>query len=824
MGRIFLSHSSKQKGYVEIVARKLGTQRVVYDKWTFEAGDKTLEEIFNWLDNTGIFVFFISEDALNSTWVEKEVLRAEEYILEGKIKRFFPVIIDPKIKYDNPKIPKWMRENYNLQYVSKPTKTCDLIKQKVRLINWELFPQKDALDQLFVGRNEQIKAFETRIYDLDLKYPNCIIVSGLQSIGRRKFLRHALINSTTIKREYKSPSIVLDYRCSIEDMITRIYGLGYSQKESTYVSNLLIKNIDEKIEILYTLLKEIQDNKHILIVEDHEVLVDRYGRFPDWFTSIIEKLNDSDSLVLCVASLYKPNFRFTRHPNLFCIEIPELEKAERTGLFKSLLKIEEISINTNDLRVISDLFAGFPEQIFYAVEYIKNESIISLLDNLNIIVEFNSEKVARLIKSYESDEKAMQLLKILSEYEFISFEMLSIILGEKEFNKIKSVLTELTNSSVIEYLGSANENIRLNDAVRDYIQRANIKWDDKYKENLRKHVTESINKYDDDLERDVSDYVISAKEALKMGVSIPDTFIIPSHFINAMRELYNNERRFDDVIKLADRIFINASNLDSRVIREIRYWQCLSLARKGDDRFMDEVQKTNGVDHNFLLGFYYRLSGRMRDALDRLNLVLDNVPNHHRAKRELVQVYINMEEYEEALSLAKETYEADKNNLYNIQSYFRCLLKTDGVSSDSKLRELLNTMKDNINPKSEEMYLTSYVQYLSQVRHDNKEALKIADSTIKKFPKKIYPYLAKLEVLNFTNNINEIRKTIRAIESNQTIYNEINTKLQYLLSKAKICNVDKDAKELDEILGIIKKRFSNHIFDKSKKEIDSVIL
>ena len=73
-----------------------------------------------------------------------------------------------------------------------------------------------------------------------------------------------------------------------------------------------------------------------------------------------------------------------------------------------------------------------------------------------------------------------------------------------------------------------------------------------YRENLRRHVYQSVNSYAEDLERDVSDYVISIKEALKLGLDIPKEFIIPSHFINAMRELYNNERRFDEVIKLAE--------------------------------------------------------------------------------------------------------------------------------------------------------------------------------------------------------------------------------------------------------------------------------
>ena len=177
MGRFFLSHSSKQKGYVEIIARSLGKQNVVYDAWTFEEGHKTLDEIYKGIDSTGLFVFFISRDSLKSDWVKKEILKAEEYIKKGKIKKFLPVIIDKEIKHSDPSIPNWMKDEYNLRYVSKPTKVVDLIKQKQRLISWDLFPNKKELDQLFIGRTEQLKQFQTRIYDIDQASPNCIIIS-----------------------------------------------------------------------------------------------------------------------------------------------------------------------------------------------------------------------------------------------------------------------------------------------------------------------------------------------------------------------------------------------------------------------------------------------------------------------------------------------------------------------------------------------------------------------------------------------------------------------------------------------------------------------
>ena len=46
MGRIFLSHSSADKEFVEPIADLLGKTKCVYDKYTFEIGMKTFDEIF----------------------------------------------------------------------------------------------------------------------------------------------------------------------------------------------------------------------------------------------------------------------------------------------------------------------------------------------------------------------------------------------------------------------------------------------------------------------------------------------------------------------------------------------------------------------------------------------------------------------------------------------------------------------------------------------------------------------------------------------------------------------------------------------------------
>ncbi len=821
MGRIFLSHSSKQKGYVEIIAKGLGKQKVIYDAWTFEEGNKTLDEIYKGINNSGLFIFFISEESLESAWVKKEILMAEEYIKKGKIKQFFPLIIDDKIKHDDPRIPSWISDEYNIRYISKPTKCIDLIKQRLRLVNWELYPVKKELDQLFIGRTEQEKKFQSRIYDIDLKYPNCLIVNGLYAIGRRKFIRQCLIKSNTINQEYTPPIIRLDNRCSIEDFIIRIYGLGYSRLAPSDVTDLLIKTIADKIKIGIKLINEIEETNNILFIEDNNSIINRDGSIASWFLEIIKSIEESQNIILCLISLSRVSSRLTiENKSLFCVEIPELEKSERIGLFTSLLKIENMTMNKESLSLITEQFKGFPEQIFYTIELIKNDGLPYVLDNLNKIIEYNTEKVSSLIKRYEDNPLAMQVLKIFSEYEFISFEVLIVILQE-DFESAKSIISELSNNFMIEYLGIMKENLRLNDAISDYIQRSTYKLDNKYKINLENHVKDKIINYSNDIERDISDYVIYVKEALKQNLKIPEKLLIPSHFVNAMRELYNYERKYDEVILLADRVLSNEKYLDKKIVKEIRYWLCLSLARKKDSRLTIEVMKINGADHNFLLGFYYRMTGRFNEALIKFNEVLEMSPNFYRAKRELIQVYLNTEDYDSAYALSKETYHIDKNNPYNLQSYFRCLLKLEGKSAKDKLLELLNNLRTNLSEKSDEMYRTLKAQFHYIIEEDNEKALIVIDEAITLYPQKIYPYLTKLEILNHKSSISEIESTLEIIEHRFDKNSDIRKKLHYLIAKCKMLKYHNKIVEAKNILNNdIKKNFSISIHQRIESELN----
>ena len=233
MQKIFLSHSSADKErYVRQVADKLikhfGEERVIFDEITFQEGRKTIEEIDEMLDTTDLFVIFCSNKSLNSEWVQHELFRAGELWNENRLKQICPIIIEPSIKYDDERIPDWMQKNYNLQYISQPTKAARIIQQRMIEVSFEKHPRLKERQEIFVGRNEQISLFEERMDDFEQDKPICVVASGMNDVGRKALLKQCIVKSNIKKISYPFPVLNLNYAESIEDFILKLSDFGFS--------------------------------------------------------------------------------------------------------------------------------------------------------------------------------------------------------------------------------------------------------------------------------------------------------------------------------------------------------------------------------------------------------------------------------------------------------------------------------------------------------------------------------------------------------------------------------------------------------------------
>lgn len=760
--KCFLSHSSKDKAnYVDIVAQKLGG-RIEYDAKTFEEGMENLEEILNAIGRSNIFVLFISESSLNSPWVQKEILEAELRLKNGQLIRFYPIVIDKSIKHDDPRIPTWISQTYNLRPITRPVIAAKRIKERLTEASWEVHPSLKIRNQIFVGRNTIIEAFERRVDDLSKEYPSVVFASGLQNIGRRSSLKNCLRKSNIIRQTYEPIDIELSSEDNIEGLILKLIDLGFS---SSITHNLLELNLDEKITICHELINEALNLNEILFIDDQRCIVRYDQTIAPWFLKIIEKL-PKGNLGICVASAAKPfTYDYVKNDNIYFIHVHELEKSEREGLFKRYSEVLGLNLSREELRQFSPLLTGLPDQVTFAASMVEEIGPQQALERANEIVLFSKYRAGIYLKKYENNEEALAALRFLSSFEFFSIDFITEIENLSNTLLTKHVQDFITNL-VCESIGYGSDYYRINEVIRDSITRDRLYVNKEYTSALKLYVRNFTDNFESE-HYDVSEYYIAAKEALINGEKIPEKLLIPAHFLKTMKELYSKGRH-DDVVRLADRVLEKEENYDIYTAQDIRYYLCQSLARLRNVRFTTEVQKISGPEHDFLFGFYYRIRGKFEDALKRYTRAKEHQRVEQRAAREIVFVLTTIEAYEEAISLAQENYERYPSNPFMVQAYFQCLMHTDDHASNAtKAQQLLDSMHSIGGARAAEMYATLSARLEFQF-HDRKHSFEMIEQAIDAYPDVAYPVLAKLDMAIHVNDAQKIEQALLQLKKAST--------------------------------------------------------
>jgi len=763
MNKVFLSHSSKDKAlYLQTVAQRLGKENIEYDAWTFEEGEQTLLEIEKRLDSCDLFALFISNHALESDWVMNEIARASKQLDSGKIKKIYPIIIDGSITYNDPRIPKWLKEGYNLKLISRPVIAARRIQSKLRELHWTNHPFSEKRSNIFVGRNELLGDFEERIDDIDLPKPICIIASGFPKIGRSKLLTHALVKSNLVTASYVPIKITLDRVDSIEDLIFKTFDTGLTSVDKADISDLLTRSMEEKEHILANMLGDIQASKEIIFVEDSGCLVNHEREVAPWVIGAISKSCLTPNPAICVLAKYRANKSSLRKfSQIFTLEVPELLPRERSGLLRRLLDLHGIEIASEDFLFFANQLHGFPEEAYYCADLIVDHGVVGAKSEAHQLTDFNTERASLLLRRYELNQTALDFIYFLSEFEFVSVSFIFQIVDESSYQPL---LEELVTHLICDYVGGEHEYVRLNDTVRDLIKRNRLSLPDYFKDRLISHV-ESFVKDTDKFERDVSDFFYSIKEALKKGMRIDERYLAPSHILRTIKDLYQKRENLKRVVKLADMLLQKEETLDKKVVQDVRYYLCLSLARQKDKRVLREAQFIQGPEHNFVLGYYYRVCGRHSDAINQLSRLVDIPYIASRAKRELVQVYLYIEEFDKALTMARENYEANRGNQYPTQSYLQCLLNSeDPISHKDKIKPLIGELESIRSSQSQEMALIAKGLYEARINSNKGNAFNCINDAIALNEASPYPYLAKFDIALRFGESDVMKETLEHLE------------------------------------------------------------
>lgn len=736
MNKAFLSHSSAQKDFVRKVYNLLGASRCVFDECCFDNGKKIIDEILRGLQNTDLFILFVSNESLNSDWVQQEIVLADMYMQKHGLKQILPILIDPNIKPgEDERIPNWMK-----QYLMKPIQSPEMAKLKIlnalRHLDMDTNPIYKAKRNLFVGRYKEKEELEGILNLYVEPHYNTICVSGLEGIGRRTFLRKFFEEKHMLNTSNEPILLSLNNRSSIDNLILSLLKYQKDVISSDDLAVLDSKSITEKTSILQNLFRSLaNENEYIFIIDDGCV-VRPTMEVSNWFVKAIDIPENHDCFYISVISRFRPSHRFlSNHDDFISISIDALSVPEVRNLFFGYGKALGLSSSSKYNEILSTL-NGIPSQVYYAVEYIQRFGIDLTIRNKGIILDYGDKPVMSIIADIKArGEESFSLLVLLSKLQTTSYDMIYNLVGNNDF--VNQELEFFYVSGVFSLFGENKEYIEVHYSIADYIRRSRVDIKPEYRQKLDESVEDFVDRQATNvLFTDLSKMYHDIRGAIMAGKEISSKYYLPSFTLNAIAELYNNSQ-YNSVINLIDKMLLKSNQYDENTIREYKYWLCMSLARNKDRRFEKEVEYFyESADYYFLKGFYWRLKKDLRKAEEYLGDALKLNSNHQRTKREIVNVYIMNENYQEGLALAKENFMRKKTNPFHIQAYFICLLHNNEQNVESVQEELLmllELIQKSLDKKAKSMYTTMFGEYIYYVQNNPQKAIDVLENSVNKY-------------------------------------------------------------------------------------------
>ena len=773
MAKIFFSYSWAQEELVTSVGNDLGRDFVIQDKFNFESGQKLDEEMKNKIKDSDIFVFFLSMDSIKSINVQLELDFVLPLVASKKI-IFCPVYIDNRViigedweRYD------WIK-TYLLNFNDKKSRIVRLIRQKIRQLIWNKYGIKN---RFFKGR-EKDKFEITRDFFYDVNsYKRAVFVSGVPYIGRKSLLLETIINNldTTLSSDYEPITISLNETDSIDSLILQ---LGEYSSIDEIDKRL---NEGKYIELIIDLLNDLQKDNQKTIIDDKQCIVLRNGQIVDWFLDLIQnpKLANYTHFYVASENTVSPSVE-KQYKQIQAHRIYPLSKDDMRTIFAAYARLKNVSCSSQETETYINRFNGYPQPIINVVDDIaKSGNILAMrwLDNNLKLYDSSNRELLDYIKE---DHDLYSLTFLLSKVEYISYDILCELLPNID---IANKLEKLFYLSLTEHFG--NQYYRLSRSLSDYINRSNI-TDYEIEEKIRNLGARSLESIESDY-IDLSEKLISIKERIKespRNVSID--LLLPSYSLKVIMDLYY-KKDYRNVQILALRLLNDSQrNIYNSVMRSVKYWLCLAASRNKEKKVFDnhvmffnnENKKLNAT-YFFLNGFYARCQANYETAQRWYEKAIEcqdyyEVKKHlAKVKHELALVYVKLDN-PKALELARENYKKGNDNVYHIETYYRCLVRSNNPDID-ELKELYNKMEQSYDTYKDVILETFSAEYLYYIDHDILKSIKKLKQIIIDYPNTIqYPidaleHIKKLENKK-GNKTNEIDQTLNKHETEKSIY------------------------------------------------------
>ncbi|WP_298369049.1 TIR domain-containing protein [Azospirillum sp.] len=783
--KVFLSHSSVDKGFVEGVSDLLRPGTFELDSQTFDDGLINSDAIIKSLKRCDLFCLFLSEHSVNSSYVDFEILLGIEFFARGSVNKFMVICIDEE---------SFSKASANVKIFNVVRRVLS-VGSASRLIQGNLVAasaHKVQDSHPFIGREEELADLERQVTNHKRPPTKALFVSGNFGSGRRATTQKFYADQyPQVCRVF--PTININEFSGLEEIYRKVVmalrpGMTASELKTRFHA-FAISTEDGKRNLIAQLINSLLPAREAAFLFDNGGILTDSGALEPDINNIINFLDTKPHPPIAIISNRMiPNKLKRKEDDVSYISLKSLKPEVGERLVSRLLKDRSIRVTTEQLDELTNLGDGHPFNFYRMIDDLEERGVEAFLASTRDFIDWkhrqSSEYISKVVFSRE-EILILGILKIVPELDFTAISDSLPISPES----VSDALLRLSNLHIVE---PSAERFLVSPALRVAVER-----DDRL--TLNKDLrTSAIRKLAQSLSVRLEEgtapvilidsAVLSALESGESFSGFAAAFLLPSHYVWLSKQHYN-DGNYRGSIKLAKEALDRIGRLSRGGVIEACRNMCLASARIGEkDSFDEGIKKLELYSSDdfarsnisYLKGFNFRMRGNLPQAEDNFRMAYSLSPGNKSASREIAAICLARGNLEEAEGYAREAYAQAPSNPYILDILISIIIQRHGNSPKhkSEISELFDYLEKIGDENGKSFYTTRKAEF-EHIWGNNKHALKLIREA---YAKTSYIFETKrlyVEILLKDGNKPKALEIIREMEAQVNSRNQNENRTNY---------------------------------------------
>ena len=748
--RAFISHSSKDKGFIESMVSLLKPGTYELDSETFDAGLVNSTAITVALRRCDMFCLFLSTDSITSRYVDFETLLGFELLAKGKIERFIAICLDQTA----------FEQASNQVRFFNIVRNSISVESAARLIQGQLVAAAStvAATHPFIPREAPMRELESQVTDPGKPNIKALFISGNFGSGRRAFIQKFYGNQFPhVGRIF--PTVKISDFVGLEELYRKIIlSLKPSMNSRELISRATAFSIaddaEKRRQIADLINSALSAREAVWFIDNGGLLTDS-GAFQTEISSILDLLKDHPHPPLAMIAPRMIPKRLRRPAeDVAYVALKSWDREDSTRLARRLFKDRELtSAQLSDIVSLAD---GHPYNFYRIVEELEERGVDAFLANPAEFHNWKHRQSSEYINKTvinDSDALILGVLKLVPSLDFQSIvESLPL-----DADEASDALLRLANLHIVEFTGDL---FMVSPPLRIAVERdKRIDMPEDARIEALRVIAQTLSiKIDEGSARLelVDTAVLSAIESGFTGGVIASALLMPSHYVWLAQKNYD-QKRYPECIRLAKEGLKGSNRLSIGGLVAACRFMCLAAARIGEsDTFDEGIRHLEAVTDDdwarsniaHLRGFNARLQGKLPSAEDFYPESYRLSPGNISTAREIAAVCLARGNLSDAESFAREAHAHGSRNAYVNDILIAILAKKLGrnAMNDAEVRDSIEILRQ-VDEETGRSFYTTRKAELEFLWGDTRLARNLIEDAIKKTPKIFETHRIYAEIL-----------------------------------------------------------------------------